>query len=113
AAYRLAQAEVDAETRPQTLHPRDNPVAGEHLVESAVEPLGYRVDVVVEARLTISRHRGDPRRHGHDMTVVSAAVLAVALRHQPIHDVLAAAEDAQRKAAADCLAQCTQVGRDA
>ena len=68
---------------------------------------------VVEARLRYAGHRRQPGGDGDGVAVVRAAVLAVAGRHQPVHDVVPAAEDAQRDAAADRLAQRTQVGRDA
>src|SRR5262249_58526139 len=57
--------------------------------------------------------RRDRRRHSDRVAVVGAGVLAVAGRHQAVHDFLFPAEDAQRKAAADRLAQRTQVRRDA
>ena len=45
------------------------------------------------------------------MTVIGAAVLTVAGRHQPLHQSAAAAEDAQRETPADRLAKRTQVRR--
>ena len=69
--------------------------------------------MIVEARLAIGGHGGQAGGDGDRVAVVGAAVLAVAGRHQSIHDVAAAAEDAQRKAAADRLAQRTQVRRHA
>jgi histidine ammonia-lyase len=45
--------------------------------------------MVIKTRLAVGGHRGQSRRHCHRMPVVGAAVLAVALGHEAIHDFLA------------------------
>jgi len=110
-ARRPVDAEVDAEAGAQSLHAAVDPVPGEDRVQAVVEPPGDGADVVVEPRLAIRRHRGEGGGDADGVAVVGAAVLTVTDRHQPVHHVAPAAEDAQRKAPADRLAQRTQVRR--
>ena len=89
------------------------PCLAKRSVQAVEQQAGDGVDVVVEAGLAIRGDGGQGRGDDDRMAVVGAAVLAVAGRHQPVHDVASAAEDAERIAAADRLAERAQVGRDA
>ena len=54
------------------------PCRAKSALQPAIQPLGDGVDVLVETRLTIGGHRGQPRGDGDRVAVVGAAVLAIA-----------------------------------
>src|SRR5436305_974484 len=85
----------------------------EERLQTSVKTIRDSVNVFVEAGLAIGGDGGESGGDRDDVAVVGSAVLAVARRHQPFHDVAPAAEDAQRIATADRLAQRTQIGSDA
>src|SRR5262245_9446661 len=70
------------------------------------------VDVVVVSRLAKGRDGGKARGDNDRVPVVGTAVLTVAERHEPVHNVASSAENAERITAADSLAECAQVGSD-
>src|SRR5947209_2069580 len=83
--------------------------ACEEFLQPAVEPLGHGMNVLVEARFSIRADRRETRRHSGWVAVVRPTVLAIADRHEPVHDVAPTAERAEREAAADSLPERTQV----
>src|SRR5439155_9371372 len=111
AAHRSRDPEVDAEARPEPLNAGRHAVPSEDFLQTSVETLGDGVDVLVEARLAIRRHCRQGSRHRRRVAVVRAAMLTIADRHEPVHDVAPAAKRAQGEAAADRLAEGTQAGR--
>src|SRR6516225_8269873 len=65
--------------------------------------------MIVETTCAIGRHSGDSRSDRDDVAVVGSAMLAVAERHQPFHELTPPAKDAQWKAAAHGLAERAKV----
>jgi hypothetical protein len=106
-------AKIDSEASAQTCNAAGHAALCEDAIHSLEQPRANGLQVIVETRLAICSD-GRQRRSDHDrVRVVCAAVLTIALGHQPLHDIRATAEDTQRIPAANGLAQRTQVGRHA
>src|SRR5205823_1324828 len=88
-------------------------VSLEQIIEAAVESIRHAVNVIVKAVLSIGGNGGQSRGDDDRMAVRGAAVLAIADGHQTVHDLLLAAEDAERVAAAHSFAYRAKVRRDA
>src|SRR5262245_18423572 len=98
-AWRFLQTEVDAEASAESLDASCYAVLAEQALQARVELVGHREDVLVKTGAAIRLHRGQPGRNNYGVTIVGAAVLAIAVGHEFGHDVLATAEDAEGIAA--------------
>ena len=82
------------------------------VLEPANQSVGRRSEAGVEARRLEALQRGEARDHGHRIARQRARLVHGPERRDVRHDVLAAAEHADRHAAADDLAERGEIGRD-
>ena len=95
--------EIDAETGSQSLDTAVDSMPPENLSQAAIKKVGQVVDVRIEFWPSISPQSGERGSHCDRVSIVGSAVLAVALRHQMLHDVGASTEHAQRIASPNSL----------
>src|SRR5579884_1657548 len=78
--------------------------------QATVQAFRHRVNVLIKPWLAVCSYCRQASRDRDGMTIVSATVLAIALRHESLHQLGAAAKGTQRKPTAHGLAQCTEIG---